>query len=246
MRVGVLGALPQEVAGVLAMLDPTDRCTIGGRDFVRARRGDVEVVVTHSRIGKVAAAVASVELVAQYRVDQIVFLGVAGSLCSDLAAGDIVIAERLVQHDLDASPLFPPMEIPLLGRTFLETDAGITDSLQRAAEGFLLAEHPMLPHARDAVAAPRLVRGDVATGDRFIASPDARALVRRRVPTALCVEMEGAAVAQVCVEYGVPLGVARVISDDADHDAAHSFNGALERFAGACAGGIIRRYLDSL
>lgn len=244
MRIGVLGALPQEVASIVAMLDQPDRLRAGGREFVRARLGPAEIVVAHSRIGKVAAAAATVELVARFGVDQVVFLGVAGSLRDDLASGDIVVADRLVQHDLDASPLFPAMEIPLLGRAFLETDPDLARRLEHAARAFLDEDRP----ARTRVGASgpqRVVRGDVATGDQFISDAAARALVQRRVPSALCVEMEGAAAAQVCREYDVPLGVARVISDQADDHAPHAFAGSLERFAGECAAGIMLRYLHT-
>lgn len=241
MRIGVLGALPEEVAAVAALVAGPDTVTRGGRAFITGTAGAHRLVVTHSRIGKVAAATASVELIARFEVDQILFVGVAGALSPALSPGDIVVADRLIQHDLDASPLFPAMEIPLTGRSFIETSRAIADALDLAARAFVAEEHPALVNGDK----PRVHRGDVATGDRFIADPAARDAVRRRVPSALCVEMEGAAVAQVCCEYDVPLGVARVISDAADDLAAHHFAGALEQFAGACAGGVIRRYLGS-
>jgi adenosylhomocysteine nucleosidase len=246
MRIGVLGALPEEVASVVRMLEHPESRRAGGRNFCSARFLAHEVVVAHSRIGKVAAAASTVELVTGCAVDQVIFLGVAGSLRDDLSAGDIVVAERLVQHDLDASPLFPPMEIPLLGRAFLDADPEVSDALAEAALAFIAEDHPLLSHAGHGPAPPRLVRGDVATGDQFIAGAAARQRVRERAPTALCVEMEGAAVAQVCHEYGIPLGVVRVLSDDAGESAPAAFAGSLERFAGACAAGITERYLRAL
>lgn len=246
MKIGVLGAMPEEVSSITTLLTRPSSRHLGGRDFITGRYAAHDLVVVHSRIGKVAAATVAVELIARLEVDQIVFVGVAGGLAPQVMTGDIVIADRLAQHDLDASPLFPPLEIPLTGRTHLPTDAAIRARLRAAAEGFLAEEGADLAPHDGAVRRRCVHTGEVATGDQFIGGAAARERVRALLPGALCVEMEGAAVAQVCDEYAMPCGVVRLISDGADHDAAQHFNRSLEQAAGLCAAGIIRRYVGWL
>ncbi|MBK7403511.1 MAG: 5'-methylthioadenosine/adenosylhomocysteine nucleosidase [Phycisphaerales bacterium] len=246
MRIGVLGAMPEEVSSITTLLTrPTPR-HLGGREFIGGRLASHDICVVHSRIGKVAAAAAAVELIARLGVEQIVFVGVAGGLAPQICTGDIVVADRLAQHDLDASPLFPPLEIPLTGRTHLPTDPAIRACLRAAAERFLAEEGSVLTPHQAPSRPPRVHTGEVATGDQFIGNAAARDRVRALLPGALCVEMEGAAVAQVCDEYAVPCGVARLISDDADDHAAQHFSRSLEQAAGLCAAGIIRRYIEWL
>jgi adenosylhomocysteine nucleosidase len=91
---------------------------------------------------------------------------------------------------------------------------------------------------------PRVVVGDIASGDRFVSSAAERERLRGLLPGLLCVEMEGAAAAQVCFEYGVPIAVVRVISDTADHGAAADFTRFL-RVAGAISAGIVRGALEA-
>jgi adenosylhomocysteine nucleosidase len=247
MRVGVLGAMPEEVAAVIAMLAEPRVLHAGGRDYTRGTHHGHEVVAVHSRIGKVASASAAVELIVRFGVEQVLFTGLAGGLAHDLHPGDAVIAEGLLQHDLDASPLFPPLEVPMTGCSRLPTCPIIRDRLERAARASLDAQQDAIAEALGG--SPRrlrVVRGDVATGDQFIAGVQARDAVRARVPSALCVEMEGAAVAQVCLEYDIPFGVVRMISDSADASAGSDFAHALGRVAGDFAGLVVARYLGSL
>jgi adenosylhomocysteine nucleosidase len=211
MRIGVMGALPHEVSRVRGSLDRVVTERRAGRSFHSGRWGSHRVVVVHARIGKVAAAITAAELIVRQRVDLLLFTGLAGAIDPTLAVGDLVLAEGLVQHDLDASPLFSPMEIPLTGVSRIEATPSVLAAMEAAAQRLGM----------------RARRGDIATGDRFIADDAARDEVRRRVPSALCVEMEGAAVAQVCHEYGLPFGIVRIISDAADGAAAEAFTDAL-------------------
>jgi adenosylhomocysteine nucleosidase len=179
-----------------------------------------------------------------------VFTGVAGGVDPALRVGDVVVATRLVQHDLDARPLFARYEIPLLGRTVLDADPTLSAAVRDAARAFLeeVANAPDMPAAAAlraaGVATPRVVEGLVASGDRFFASDAARSELRRDLPDARCVEMEGAAVAQVCAEHGVPFAVVRTISDAAGDHAAVSFTTFLQAVASTYSLEILRRLLD--
>jgi adenosylhomocysteine nucleosidase len=163
-----------------------------------------------------------------------------------LRVGDIVVADRLVQHDMDARPLFPQFEIPLLGKT--EFAATLHGPTARAAEEYLgsqfLIDVPDERRSRFGLAEPRVYQGLVVSGDQFIADPARTAALRESLPDALCTEMEGAAVAQICHEMGdVPFSVIRVISDQADHAAAVDFQRFIDEVAEHVTGGIVHRLL---
>ncbi|MBX3358215.1 MAG: 5'-methylthioadenosine/adenosylhomocysteine nucleosidase [Phycisphaeraceae bacterium] len=249
MRIAILGALHEEVGGVAARLAGTQERTSGGRRFVAGRWGAHDVVLALSRIGKVAAAATATDLILTHRPDVLVFIGVAGALDPSLRIGDIVIGRTLYQHDLDASPLFPPMEIPLTGVSGIDADLAITSRLTSAAAAFvsvdLAAAIPEGTRGEFGIGAPRVVSGVIASGDRFIASPRDAELIRERLPDVLCVEMEGAAVAQVCREYAVPFGVLRIISDRADVHAAIDFSRFVRAIDAVYALHILGRFLDA-
>ncbi|MDH5540956.1 MAG: 5'-methylthioadenosine/adenosylhomocysteine nucleosidase, partial [Rhizobacter sp.] len=125
--------------------------------------------------------------------------------------------------DMDASPLFPRFEVPLTGRSHFDADAALSEALADAARRCLLQAGAIVGHAHLAglgVGQPALHRGLVASGDRFVSSAAESAHLRAALPEALAVEMEGAALAQVCADFGRPFAVLRTISDRAD-DAAH-------------------------
>ena len=182
-----------------------------------------EVVAVLSRIGKVAAATTATLLIERFQASRIVFTGVAGGLGEGVRVGDVVVARQFAQHDMDASPLFPRHEVPLYGLTRFATDAALSDELARAAAA-VLADAPRTL-GEDTVRefnlhSPALHQGLVLSGDRFVATATESDALRRDWPDALAVEMEGAAIAQVCFDAGVPFAAVRTVSDRAD-DAAH-------------------------
>jgi adenosylhomocysteine nucleosidase len=133
--------------------------------------------------------------------------------------GDIVVATTLLQHDMNAEPLFPRWEVPLTGRARFDADPAWTDRLLQAGRSLAATDAHAL--------AATLHAGLVISGDRFVATRAESEQLRAALPDALAVEMEGAAVAQVCHDFGRPFGVVRTVSDRAD-DAAH---GDFQRFA---------------
>jgi adenosylhomocysteine nucleosidase len=208
--IGVISAMPEELSAVVDAMHAEQVTELGGRKYYQGRYAGEDVVCVVSRIGKVAAATTATILLERFSPRALVMTGLAGGVDERLGIGDIVIADRLIQHDLDARPLFPQFEVPLLGVTEFPADSVLSDKLATAAEKL--------------VGAPRVWRGLIASGDQFFASVEATTALRARVPGALAVEMEGAAVAQVCYEHGVRFGIARVISDTANHGAAGDFS----------------------
>lgn len=221
----------------------------GMRTFYEGTWAGQEIVVVLSRVGKVSAAVTTTLLLERFAVSHVICTGVAGAVDPRLRLGDIVIADRLIQHDMDARPLFPQFEIPLLGRT--EFPAPLSDSAFRAALSYAIEDFARdIPEERRVafgITKPEVHRGLIVSGDQFIADPKRSCTLRESLPEALCTEMEGAAVAQVCHEMGeIPFAVIRVISDRADHSAAVDFQRFIDEVAEHVTGGIVHNLLVSL
>jgi adenosylhomocysteine nucleosidase len=209
MRTAIVSAMHEELSSVLALMPDEHKLTVGGRAFYDGHLHGCEVVAVLSRIGKVAAATTAALLIERFHVERIVFTGVAGGLAPGVNRGDVVVAEAFLQHDLDASPIFPKWEVPLYGTDRFLTDASLTEELAGAV-------------AR-ALPGTRVHRGLVVSGDRFVATGAESRALQVALPDALAVEMEGAAIAQVCRDFGVPFAAVRTISDRADDDAHGDF-----------------------
>ena len=225
--IGLISALHEELALLLRAMPDEQRVTLAGRDFWQGHWQGRPVVAVLSRIGKVAAATTATALIERFGVGQIVFTGVAGGIGPGVQVGDVVLASSFVQHDMDASPLFPRHEVPLYGRSRFATDPALSAELAQAAQQVLAQ---VAVHVGDqavtefALHAPRLHTGLIASGDRFVSSTAECRALQQALPDALAVEMEGAAVAQVCADYGLPFAALRTISDRADDDAHADFS----------------------
>lgn len=248
-RTGIVAAMQQELSAVLARLPDEQRQRVAGRDFWVGHWHGHEVVAVLSRVGKVAAATTAAALIERFGVDRIVFTGTAGGLAEGVRVGDLVVADAFMQHDMDASPLFPRFEVPLYGQSRFAVDAGLSQALAQAARSAVAA--PMVTLGADAVAefglgAPRVHQGLIVSGDRFVATSAESAALRAALPDALAVEMEGAAVAQVCHDYGLPFAAMRTISDRADDSAHVDFPAFVNTVATRYAEHIIQDFLQKL
>lgn len=253
MTLGILAALHDEVDGLVAAMRHEDaRATvhrIGMRDYHAGHLYGRPCVLVLARIGKVAAAATTAMLVHEFKVTELVFTGLAGGVGEETHVGDIVIASDTLQHDLDARPLFPRHEVPLLDRAVFPADPDLTARLREAAARFLRDDLPTaVPAAvreRFGVGTPTLHEGMIASGDQFINAASAVTELRARLPGLLAVEMEGAAVAQVCHEHGVPYAVMRTVSDRADETSHVDFASFLKEVASHYSEGMLRRFLEA-
>ena len=246
---GIIGAMQEEVAEIIADMRQQAGYTcrrIGMRDYHAGAFDGQSCVVVLARIGKVAAAVTAVTLIREFGVDEIIFTGLAGGLAAGGNVGDVVIAGSLVQHDLDARPFFPRHEVPLLGVAEFVTDAALCTELESAAMAFLATDFrrsiTLEIAAGFGIGEPLLHCGLVLSGDRFIGDAGEAAELLTRFPTALAVEMEGAAVAQVCHEHALPCAILRTISDRADANAHVDFGQFLSSVASTYSDGILRQF----
>ena len=245
----IISAMQDEITAIVESLGEVTVRTLGHRQYQAGTFEDTPVVVVFSGWGKVAAAATTTQLIASYDVTDIVFTGVAGAVRHGLSIGDVVVGSELVQHDLDASPIFPRYEVPLLGKARLPTDAELRARLHAAALEFVRQDLAVaVPQSsRDwfRISSPQVVEGVIASGDQFIDSAEEIAALRRRLPDVACVEMEGAAVAQVCDEYSMPFAIVRTISDAADESAPHDFPRFSREISGRYSLGILARFVQS-
>jgi len=244
-RLGLISALQEEQNGLIDIMRNTTIVTRGMRDYVSGKLGEMDCVCVLSRIGKVGAAATVATLIERFDITHVVFTGVAGSADQGVRVGDIVIADMLVQHDMDATPLFPRFEVPLTGQTHFASDMLLSERLAKAAADFVERDLRELVKAED-IAAFKLQqanvhRGLIASGDEFIDCRNKLSELKSALPSLLAVEMEGAAVAQVCFEFSVPFAVIRTVSDGANEDAPVNFTQFIERVAARYAFGIMKR-----
>ena len=199
-------------------------------------------MVAFSKWGKVAATITATLLIQEFGVTDLFFIGTAGALADGLRVGDIVISKRLVQHDLDARPMMQRFELPLLNRVYINSAPDLTELAGKAVSNLLQngVENMVGEEAvKEFGLAPTLHFGDIASGDQFINSVEKRNEILSLLPDVQCVEMEGAAVAQVCLEFNVPFTVIRTISDTADHNARVDFGKFIVEVANAYSRAIV-------
>ncbi|MEG1556282.1 MAG: 5'-methylthioadenosine/adenosylhomocysteine nucleosidase [Bacteroidales bacterium] len=234
--IGIMGAMPEETAGVVTLLKNRKETSTGMRTYYEGEINGIKSVVVFSRWGKVAAATTATVLINQFKVTEIIFCGVAGALAPDLKVGDIVVGKQFIQHDMDSRPILKQYELPFIKKTFIECRIEQLERATKAVEQLLDPENlhnSFLPEELAAfqITNPKMRVGDIASGDQFFANTEQKEALLHHLPTISCVEMEGAAVAQVCYEYDIPLTVIRTISDSADEQSPLDFPSFLKKIA---------------
>lgn len=251
----VLGAMQSEVRGIAAAMDVSDAGEIAGHAYWVGELAGEPLILGHCGIGKVAAAAGLQRMLDSWPVDRVVVCGLAGGLAPGIQVGDLVIGSQFIHHDLDASPLFPRYVVPGLGQSLFAADKALVAAAE-AASWAVAAALPgsdlarSLTHlghgiAEEPLRIPAVHTGLIATGDQFVSGHQRLSLVER-LPRALCVDMEGAAVAQVCHDNQVPFVVIRVISDTADGNAPTDFARFVDELAASYTVAIVAELMADL
>ena len=206
--IGIIGAMQIEVEALCSAMENTETETVGNMTFVYGDLQGKKVVCAKCGIGKVFAAMCAQTMILKYAPDCIINSGVAGTLSDTLSIGQIALADQVVQHDMDTSPIGDPVGlISGINIIYIPSDPAVTDSLATAVTG------ESVPYER----------GTVASGDQFICHAEHKTRIKSNFETedkpVIACEMEGAAIGQVCFVNKVPYGILRAISDGGDEQA---------------------------
>jgi len=227
--IGIIGAIEEEISSIKKETDVKSILNIGGRTFYVGKCGGQDIVLVKSEIGKVNAAITAQILIRDFRTESIIFTGVAGGIDPKLQPGDIVISTKMIQHDYGilSKETMKPWKLTVPGETGtrqydgIDADPSLIEIAWTAAQNTRLQEvHYKLGNPKKRK--PIVVKGIIATGDQFIESTKKREWLFEQFG-ASAVEMEGAAVAQVCATFGVPFVIIRSLSDLADDISSNIF-----------------------
>ncbi len=229
MKTGIIGAMDQEVDSLKREVKDAVTTTIAGMEFCEGILDGQQVVIVKCGIGKVNAGTCAQLLINVFGTGRIINTGVAGSLDARIDIGDIVVSTDAIQHDFDLTPLgYAPGELDGIGSPSLTADkemrALAVDAVRQCAPEVHVFE------------------GRVCTGDQFISSAEQKESIAARFG-GLCCEMEGGAIAQICLQNKIPFVIIRAISDKADGSADMSFAEFVHEAAIRCAS--ITRYMVS-
>ena len=229
MKLGIIGAMEQEVETLLSLLEERNTTTHAGVAFHQGRLDGKDVVVVQCGIGKVNAALCVQMLCDFYQVTHLVNTGIAGSLDAALDIGDLVISVDAMYHDVDVTNFgYVPGQMAGMPASF-PADSALVNAAFAAAE----AVNP--GHTR---------LGRVASGDQFVCEQGLKDKIIA-ITGAACTEMEGAAIAQAAYRNGVPFVIIRAISDKADNSADMDYP-TFERIAAHRCAAVTRTFAGML
>ncbi len=216
--IGIICAMQLEADGILALAEEKIFDSINSMSFCRCKIHGKDAVVVVCGVGKVNAAVCAATMINSYKPDIVINCGVAGALSSVVSIGDIVIASKTVEHDMNLTALGDKQ-----GEVSMPDGKIMYFECDKNARGLLAACANKLENTR-------VAEGIVASGDIFISDRRKRLLINDRFNAVAC-EMEGAAIGHACRCCKVPFAVLRAISDDLDENKGVDF----ERFCVSAA-----------
>lgn len=199
VELGIIAAMEIEATPLIANMTGTMSETVSGITFTRGDLKGHTTVVAVCGIGKVFAALCAQTMILTYAPKRVINTGVAGSLTAKLKIGDLAVAQKVVQHDMDTSAIGDPVGLLSgINEVYLPADADTVSLLTAAAKDIGV----------------NTLCGTIASGDQFVSDTAKKAWIADTFGAVAC-EMEGAAIGQVCYVNRVPFAVVRAISDDA-------------------------------
>ncbi|MFA5233359.1 MAG: 5'-methylthioadenosine/adenosylhomocysteine nucleosidase [Sulfurimonas sp.] len=214
MKIAIMGAMPEEIAPILEKIGSYKTTDYAGNRYYEASYKGIELVIAYSKIGKVFSTLTATTMIEHFGAEKLLFSGVAGAISPTLKVGDLIVATKLTQHDLDITAFGHPFGYVPEGAVFVEADKQMIEISKDVAKS-------MGKSVRE---------GIIATGDQFVANEERKNWIGSTFG-ADALEMEGGSVAVVCNALNVPFFILRAISDAADMDASFSFDEFLQTSA---------------
>lgn len=216
MRVGIIGAMDEEVDLLRSKLEDREDLILAGTEFYSGKIESLEVVLLKSGIGKVNAAMGTTLLIDKFQPDLIINTGSAGGFHSELNVGDVVISSAVTHHDVDVTVFgYEYGQVPRMPAYYIPDEKLVSIAEKSAAS----------------IDGIQVVQGLIASGDSFMSDPDRVEFIRTKLPNLYAAEMEAAAIAQVAHQFEVPFVIIRSLSDIAGKDSNVSFDQFLETAA---------------
>jgi len=234
--IGIICAMQIEADGIIALCENVKTITHAKMKFTLGTLHGKDVCIVVCGVGKVNAAMCALMLIEKYKPDIVLNSGVAGSLSPIVGIGDIVVATKSVEHDMNGTALGDKqgeITFPDGNMMFFECD--------EQASTLLAAICKEIPDTK-------VAQGIIASGDIFVSDRKQRFKINDRFGALAC-EMEGAAIGHVCVRCEVPYGIIRAISDDLDENKGMDFVKFCElasKKTVAAVSGFVKAYSDKM
>ena len=213
-KLAIMGAMEEEITPLLSYFTDIKKIEFANNIYYEAKLNNLDVVIAYSKIGKVFSTLTATTMIEKFGCDTLLFSGVAGGVNPELKIGDLIVANKLAQHDLDITAFGHPHGYVPGGSVYVETSEKLRKiALEVAQENNI-----------------KIIEGIIATGDQFVCDEKRKEFIANTF-NADALEMEGASVAVVCDALKVPCLILRAISDTADMDAGFNFEEFLETSA---------------
>ncbi len=206
MKIGILGAMEEEITPLLEILKDYKEIKYANNSYYLANFGQHELILAYSKIGKVNSTLSAAVMIEKFGAQVLLFTGVAGALKS-LKIGDLLVATKLCQYDLDITAFGHPLGFVPGNEIFIKTDEKLNELAKQVANEL----------------GKKLAFGTIATGDEFICDEGKKSKIVQVFDAEAC-EMEGASVALVCDALKIPCFVLRAMSDEAGEKAEFDFD----------------------
>lgn len=214
LKLAIMGAMQEEIEPLIANFSDVKVTEFANNKYYEVNFNGIDIVIAYSKIGKVFASLTATTMIEKFGCNKLLFSGVAGAINPSLKIGDLIVATKLCQHDLDITAFGHPYGYVPGGAVYIESDRELIELANEVSNDLNI----------------KLTEGIIATGDQFVANEERKNWIGNTFK-ADALEMEGASVAVVCNALDVPFLILRSISDSADMDAGFSFDEFLKSSA---------------
>ena len=214
MHIGIIAAMDEELSFLKQSINISDVVDIAGITFYKGDLGDISVVIVQSGIGKSAAAMAATLLYAHFNVSHIYNTGTAGGLGADVAIGDVIVGTKIAYFDVDVT-------------AFGYKLGQVPNNPEYYSSSKELVETAIAQDIKHKTKQYQVHTGMILSGDTFVSNIEQKDDILANFNAAQALDMESAAIAQVCSKFNIPFIVVRSISDNAGESANELFKGNL-------------------